>query len=418
MTTVKHLWLEVDGSTAQSGMDFAFNCGFSGVLLREIGGFEVDFTRFPGSATIGCLIASKADIVAVKAKGILEKSNFLVYDSLGFDAPVPELNGNACGIYHRITDLASLQRAVVLAGKCDFLILEVLDPTNIPLELVLAKIGESAREVRIFKRSFTAVEGMLALQTMERGSHGILLASDEVKEIAAVSKRLAESQLARMDLEEGTIVRLAHTGMGTRVCIDTTEELMMDEGILLGSTSSGGILTCSETHELPYMNLRPFRVNAGALHLYAWGPDNMVRYLSELKAGDTLYAVSIRGEARIVTVGRVKMERRPLLLVECQVRGVSINTFIQDDWHVRLFGSGGKVTPSTELRVGRTLLCRMDEPGRHVGIKIDAIRGAIGGYHLMEKSVQAMLVPFWEGIAETAVDHPKGVAAPMIACEA
>ena len=56
--------------------------------------------------------------------------------------------------------------------------------------------------------------------------------------------------------------------MGERACVDTTTHFRRDEGILVGSHSKGMVLCVSETHPLPYMPTRPFRVNAGALHSY------------------------------------------------------------------------------------------------------------------------------------------------------
>jgi 3-dehydroquinate synthase II/3-amino-4-hydroxybenzoic acid synthase len=88
--------------------------------------------------------------------------------------------------------------------------------------------------------------------------------------------------------------------------------------MLIGSKSNGGILVSSETHYLPYMELRPFRVNAGAIHSYVWGPDNMSPYLSELKAGSKLLCVDTGGNAREVAVGRAKIETRPLLMICAQ----------------------------------------------------------------------------------------------------
>jgi 3-dehydroquinate synthase class II len=160
--------------------------------------------------------------------------------------------------------------------------------------------------------------------------------------------------------------------MGDRVCIDTTSDLGPDEGMIIGSTSSGGLLMSSETHFLPYMELRPFRVNAGALHSYIWCAKGETRYLSELKAGDPVMAVSSDGRSRIVTVGRIKMERRPLLLIHAiSSQGVHVNTIVQDDWHVRLLGRNGEVKNSTRLGANDTILGHISVPGRHVGIAIE-----------------------------------------------
>ena len=73
---------------------------------------------------------------------------------------------------------------------------------------------------------------------------------------------------------------------------------------------------------------------------------------------------------RTVTIGRLKIERRPLLLIEATADGAALNTFIQDDWHVRLMGAQGEIRPSREIQVGEQLLAYRDTPGRHVGLPI------------------------------------------------
>jgi 3-dehydroquinate synthase class II len=206
--------------------------------------------------------------------------------------------------------------------------------------------------------------------TMESGVDVICLETNDANELAALDAMFCRDQVVSMPLVPATVTVVRQAGMGDRVCIDTTSELFQDEGILLGSTSGGGIVTCSETHELPYMELRPFRVNAGALHLYVWAPNNHTYYLSELRAGHDVLVVNSKGEARAVTIGRLKIERRPLLFIEAEVDGEKINTFIQDDWHVRLMGEGGAILPSSEIKPGDRLLAYIDTPGRHVGIQI------------------------------------------------
>jgi len=101
---------------------------------------------------------------------------------------------------------------------------------------------------------------------------------------------------------------------------------------------------------------------------FPWLPSS---YLSDLQAGSKVCVVNSKGEARTVTVGRVKIERRPLLLVVAEIEGTEINVFIQDDWHVRVMGSKGEIIPSAEVKIGDLLLGYLQEPGRHVGYKID-----------------------------------------------
>jgi 3-amino-4-hydroxybenzoic acid synthase len=123
---------------------------------------------------------------------------------------------------------------------------------------------------------------------------------------------------------------------------------------------------------LPYMPTRPFRVNAGAIHSYTLADQGRTRYLSELRAGSKVLAVDVRGAARLVTVGRVKIESRPLICVEAvAANGCSVNLFLQDDWHVRVFGADGAVLHSTELAPGDGLLGHLPTADRHVGYAID-----------------------------------------------
>jgi 3-amino-4-hydroxybenzoic acid synthase len=141
--------------------------------------------------------------------------------------------------------------------------------------------------------------------------------------------------------------------------------------MLVGSLSRGMILCCSETHPLPYMATRPFRVNAGALHSYVLCPGDRTRYLCELEAGSQVLAVGACGRTRPVTVGRVKIESRPLRHILARSRQrTMVSLMLQDDWHVRVLCQGGAVASVTELAAGCRILGRVAVQPRHVGIPI------------------------------------------------
>jgi 3-amino-4-hydroxybenzoic acid synthase len=134
------------------------------------------------------------------------------------------------------------------------------------------------------------------------------------------------------------------------------------------------ILCVSETHPLPYMPTRPFRVNAGAIMSYTLADHEHTRYLSELEAGGTVLAVGADGRTRRVTVGRVKIESRPLLSVDAVAgSGERVNLIVQEDWHVRVLGPGATVLNSTELRPGDEVLGYLPGRQRHVGYPIDEL---------------------------------------------
>jgi 3-amino-4-hydroxybenzoic acid synthase len=152
------------------------------------------------------------------------------------------------------------------------------------------------------------------------------------------------------------------------VCIDTCTHFEEDEGMLVGSYAHGFILCCSETHPLPYMPTRPFRINAGALHSYVFGQDNRTNYLSELRTGHAVLGVGADGRTRRIMVGRIKLESRPLLsIMASSAEGVQVSLIVQDDWHVRVLGPGGTVRNVTELKPGDQLLGYVATDKRHVG---------------------------------------------------
>jgi 3-amino-4-hydroxybenzoic acid synthase len=72
---------------------------------------------------------------------------------------------------------------------------------------------------------------------------------------------------------------------------------------------------------LPYMNLRPFRVDADGIHMYVWAPNGRTPYFSDLGAGETVLAVNTSGQGRPVTVGGRQPGRPLRILGRCRGRG-------------------------------------------------------------------------------------------------
>jgi 3-dehydroquinate synthase II len=142
------------------------------------------------------------------------------------------------------------------------------------------------------------------------------------------------------------------------------------EGILVGCQSAGLFLVEAEVHESPYVQSRPFRVNAGSLSMYTFGSLQNTRYLSELKAGDEVLIVDRKGNVRCTNVGRVKIELRPLILVEAEVEGKKIKTILQNAETIRLVTENGSM-PVTELKAGDEVLAHMTSGGgRHFGVAV------------------------------------------------
>lgn len=247
------------------------------------------------------------------------------------------------------------------------------DPTNIPLELVIASLqGSHTIVIKEITDPKDAEDAKVALGVMEVGSDGVLFSPNDAGVMDEFLTALTDAVQSRVDIQVGTIVRTQPIGMGHRSCIDLATLFEPTEGMIVGSTSQGGILCCPEVFYLPYMELRPFRVNAGAVHSYVYQADNRTNYMSELKAGWPAQIVGIDGRTRTVPVGRIKTEIRPLRLIEVEFDGgEKVNVIMQDDWHVRIFSAEGKPLNITELKPGDKVLGHTSTPGRHVGIPVD-----------------------------------------------
>ncbi|RPF53433.1 3-dehydroquinate synthase II [Aquisalibacillus elongatus] len=272
-------------------------------------------------------------------------------------------------VYMEVNDKEALEQSWKDAIKFDYAAVDFDLPTNIPLELIIAKLQE--RNTVLLRKSLSFNDVELALGCLETGSDGVMFSSDNLQEVMKLVDFLSQEMVDQLELHPLKVTEVTHVGMGVRGCIDTTDIMTQDEGMLVGSTSSGGIFVCSETHYLPYMNLRPFRVNAGAIHSYVWMPNDTSEYISDLAVGSKVLCVNTKGETRELTVGRIKKEVRPLLLIKGEVEGTELNVIVQDDWHIRVMGADGKPRNANKVKPGDELLAYVCEPGRHVGIKVN-----------------------------------------------
>ncbi|GAB7037598.1 3-dehydroquinate synthase II [Catenuloplanes sp. NPDC020197] len=296
-------------------------------------------------------------------------------DTGGHDADViittgePPGTGPTWGRYVEVTDPESLALACESAARDAYTLLRFADPTYIPLEIVLASAAGAAGT--IVTVAADPQDATVQDAVLEHGPHGVLLAATRVGDATRLRAAI-RTPTAALSLVPLRVTAVTHVGSGERACVDTCSMLRPDEGILVGSRSRGLVLCAGETHPLPYMPTRPFRVNAGAIMSYTLVSGERTAYLSELRAGGRVLAVSADGRTRPVTVGRVKIETRPLLSVDAVAPGGEpVNLIVQDDWHVRVLGPGGAVLNSTALRPGDEILGCLPDADRHVGYPID-----------------------------------------------
>lgn len=210
----------------------------------------------------------------------------------------------------------------------------------------------------------------LALGVLEKGASGVVISSNDaaaIRELVSAVKKANGPQA----LETARIERIVPAGMGDRVCVDTCTYMVPGEGMLVGNSSAFLFLVQAETGENPYVAPRPFRVNAGPVHSYVRVPGGGTRYLSELKAGEAVLLVRPDGLAEEGTVGRVKIERRPLLLVEASREGRRGGILLQNAETVRLTSPGGEAISVARLQPGDSVLVATESAGRHFGMKIE-----------------------------------------------
>lgn len=248
----------------------------------------------------------------------------------------------------------------------DYIILNCLDWRVIPLENLIAKTRGKSKLIAEVSNSEDA---RLVLEALELGTDGVLLKTsdpDELSKTIAIVKK----QAPKLKLAPAKVTAVKQIGTGARVCVDTCDLMSPGEGILVGCQSAGLFLVEAEVHENPYVQSRPFRVNAGSLSMYTFGSLQNTRYLSELKAGDEVLIVDRKGNVRCTNVGRVKIELRPLILVEAEVEGKRIKTILQNAETIRLVTVNGSM-PVTELKAGDEVLAHMTSGGgRHFGVAV------------------------------------------------
>jgi len=70
-------------------------------------------------------------------------------------------------------------------------------------------------------------------------------------------------------------------------------------------------------------------------------------------------------------VGRLKIEKRPLMLVKAAVDDNEVTTILQNAETIRLTDPEGKPVSVVSLKPGDKVLVAVEESGRHFGLKID-----------------------------------------------
>ncbi|MYL53843.1 3-dehydroquinate synthase [Pontibacillus yanchengensis] len=165
------------------------------------------------------------------------------------------------------------------------------------------------------------------------------------------------------------ITNITEVGEGMRVCLDFIDYLKPNEGVYVGNTGHGYIKVLSENRSSEGYPPRAFRINVGAFHQYLFQEEKTL-YLDEVNPGEKVWLTD-EEESRSLAVGRVKIEKRPFVRVECKMDQGSISATLQYSPSVHLLEKTKGETSVLNLKVGDQVLCLQDKPGRHLGEQVD-----------------------------------------------
>ncbi|MDQ2685775.1 MAG: 3-dehydroquinate synthase II, partial [Thermoproteota archaeon] len=273
------------------------------------------------------------------------------------------------GIYKRIKNNEDIDqiKEFLIVNNLSFVIIDLDDWRIIPLENIIASFQSTDIEIFAVAKSIDEVETLFTV--LELGVDGVVISAENAEEIKQINGIINKKTF---EIKSAVIKEIIDVGMGERVCIDTVSMLDKGEGMLVGNRSNFLFLVHNESIGSSFTSPRPFRVNAGAVHCYTLIPDGTTNYLSELESGSQVFIVNEKGVARVVVVGRAKIESRPLKLFKASINEDEYGSIIvQNAETIRFLRKDGSILPVTHAKVGDSVLVFSKPPtGRHFGMEV------------------------------------------------
>ena len=293
-------------------------------------------------------------------------SNTAKYVVLGKEG-TPKPKGKKVGKKFNVLSNADIENVLSEAKKgLDFVIVEVKDWKIIPLENIIAKLHKIHTKIFAIARTVKEVRKMFSI--LEVGVDGVIFSTSSINEVREAMLYLGTRSF---EMSSAKIIEIKEVGDGERVCVDTASILHKGEGLLVGSRSNFLFLVHNESVGSSFTSPRPFRVNAGAVHCYTLAPDGTTNYLSEVETGSEVLVLNSKGNARRATVGRSKIERRPMLMIKASVGGEIGGIIAQDAETIRFVKPSGQLVSVTHLKKGDTVMVHAKPAtGRHFGMEV------------------------------------------------
>ncbi len=267
----------------------------------------------------------------------------------------------------RIATEAELDTALRTVPVGGILLVEWTGDRLIPLENAVAARG---RRFRLWALAHRPDEVPGALGALEHGADRVIVEVRSPDEVDAVELRLEGPLPTALSWELLELDAVTPVGIGDRILVDTTSLLLPEEGLLIGSAAAFLYHVRSEAVGSKFSRPRPFRINAGSPHSYVLMADGSTRYLSELAAGDAVLATTPNGAGRSVRVGRVKIERRPMMLLAAPDGPARRTIFLQEAETVRLSGESNPIA-TTDVKSGTRVFGARLPPARHLGRAVE-----------------------------------------------
>ena len=280
---------------------------------------------------------------------------------------VTKLKGKKIGRKFKILSNSDIENVLTSAKKgLDFVVIEVKDWKIIPLENIIAKLHKVHTKIFALARSPKEARKMFSI--LEVGVDGVIFSTSSINEVRETLVYLGTKSF---ELKNAKIIDIKEVGDGERVCVDTASMLHKGEGMLIGNRSNFLFLVHNESVGSSFTSPRPFRVNAGAVHCYTLSPDGTTKYLSEIETGTEVLVLDSKGKARRVTVGRSKIERRPMLMIKAKAGNEIGGIIAQDAETIRFVKPNGRLVSVTHLKKGDTVLVHSKTAiGRHFGMEV------------------------------------------------
>jgi 3-dehydroquinate synthase II len=271
------------------------------------------------------------------------------------------------GVHKKVNSNKDIEEIKTISEKgANFVIIEVEDWKIIPLENTIASLQNTNTEIFALAKSVEEVETLFTV--LELGVDGIIIETEDEEEIIKIKNIIRKNFF---NIRPAKILEIKDIGIGERVCIDTVSILSEGEGMLIGNKSNFLFLVHNESIGSSFTSPRPFRVNAGAVHCYTITPDGTTKYLSELESGSQVLIVNSKGLTRTVSVGRSKIETRPLRLFKAICEDEVGTIIVQNAETIRFLDKNEGILPVTHAQIGDEILVfSRKSSGRHFGMEV------------------------------------------------